>query len=32
MTAPPLTRNLAAIVGADVADYSRLIGADEEGA
>ena len=30
MEAPPLERKLAAILAADVEDYSRLMGADEE--
>ena len=28
---PPVQRRLAAILAADVAGYSRLMGADEEG-
>ena len=31
MTKAPVERRLAAILAADVAGYSRLIGADEEG-
>src|SRR5688572_24810705 len=31
MNVPPITRRLAAILAADVAGYSRLMAADEEG-
>jgi adenylate cyclase len=31
MEAPPLERKLVAILAADVAGYSRLMGIDEEG-
>ena len=31
MEAPPLERKLAAILAADVAGYSRMMGVDEEG-